>query len=309
MSVFGGPLLEEAEIEELLARFPGFKGPLPEEARLWTEAELELFLASDGRRRPICSLGGDGRIEAVAGLLSRTRLMLAELRIDSASQEYLSYCRHREQRTNLCNLPAVASCSPVQRAREVPGTFLVPVTVVPRRARGVEDPKWQSWGSDFWREHFGMEWCQCRARWPAFEQDATTGIDALSVEAGLWEYLDYMQAVEVADAACLEEQSLAYPRLQVGDFCPFAGLGRRLFQESWREFSPPGVSDLTERWLEFYTSIFEEVDAATRLSEFYRLSFQAPGCVTRLHRENHNAHVWFTQLEGQRLFFLFPPED
>jgi len=31
--------------------------------------------------------------------------------------------------------------------------------------------------------------------------------------------------------------------------------------------------------------------------------------VSRLHAENHGAHAWFTQIEGQRLFFLFSPEQ
>jgi len=308
MSILGGPLLEDAEVDEIVARYPTYRGTLPTDVRHWTEAELETFLASGGQRRPN-ELGREGQasLSLGMGLLTKTRVKLAELKATGPPAEYISYCRHRQQRSNFCNLPAVASCSPVQRVREVPEKLIAPVTVMPKRIRGSADPPLRSWNMKFWAEEYGLEYCTCKLRWPAFEHDSE-GVDSLTLEAGLAEYLEYMFAVECKDEFCLEEQGLAYPRIQVGDFCPFTGSARRLFKEHWRSWSPPGVHDLTARWCEIHGSIFEQ-DPESQLAQFYRLHFGVVGAVSRLHKENHNAHLWLTQLEGQRLFFLFPPED
>lgn len=315
MSILGGPLLEEDDIENLLRSYPNFKGTLPQDARLWTEAELEIFLASGGYQRPSLGQGGydavDGKRQGagpVCALLSKIRLRLAELKVDEATAEYTAYCRHRRLRSNFCSLPAVASCTPVQRAREIPEKLTSPVTVVPRRSRGGQEPAWKSWNLSFWKENFSLEWCKVTARWPRHEQD-TKGLDALSMDAGLIEYLDYMATVETADGSCLEDQSLAFPRVQVGDFCPFtSSAAQGLFKQNWRDFTPPGVRDFTSRWCEIYGSIFEQ-EFEQQLAQFYRVAFSVPGAVSRLHRENHGAHAWLSQLEGQRLFFLFSPED
>jgi len=302
MSILGGPLLGETEVEDLLRKYPRFKGAIPPEARLWTEAELETFLASNGQRKPT-DLGEEKKAPVNCGLLTKARLKLAEFKVEEATAEYISYCRHRQQRGNFCNLPAVASCSPVQRVRQVPSGPSAPCTLVPKRGH---DPVWRHWNISFWKEACGLEYCNCRTRWPSFEQDS--GMDALCIEAGLVEYLEYMLAVEIQDAACMEDQALAFPRLQVGDFCPFISSCSRFFRDYWQSWTPAGVEDLTARWCEIYGSIFEQ-DPIHQLAQFYRLHFGVIGAVSRLHRSNHQAHEWLLQMEGQRLVFLFPPEE
>eukprot|EP00913_Durusdinium_trenchii_P024135 g22662.t1 len=276
MSILGGPLLEENE------------------ARLWTEAELETFLASNGSRKPTdrayANTSGPGR-QAVqdlsengekkppvnCGLLTKARLKLAEFKVEEATLEYLSYCKHRQQRSNFCTLPQIASCSPVPRVRAAPTVSHVsngyagerepslrnatPVTLVPKRG---QEPVWRHWNLNFWKEACGLEYCNCRTRWPAFEQD-DSGMDGICIEAGLVEYLEYMLVVEIQDAACMEDQALAFPRLQVGDFCPFVSSCSRFFKDHWHTWTPPGVEDLTHRWCEFYGSIFEQDPIHQRL--------------------------------------------
>lgn len=321
MSILGGSLLEENEVEDLLRKYPRFKGALPPEARLWTEAELETFLASNGSRKPTdLSENGEKKPPVNCGLLTKARLKLAEFKVEEATLEYLSYCKHRQQRSNFCTLPQIASCSPVPRVRAAPTVSHVsngyagerepshrnatPVTLVPKRG---QEPVWRHWNLNFWKEACGLEYCNCRTRWPAFEQD-DSGMDGICIEAGLVEYLEYMLVVEIQDAACMEDQALAFPRLQVGDFCPFVSSCSRFFKDHWHTWTPPGVEDLTHRWCEFYGSIFEQ-DPIHQLAQFYRLHFGVIGAVSRLHRINHQAQEWMLQMEGQRLVFLFPPED
>ncbi|CAE7906252.1 unnamed protein product [Symbiodinium sp. KB8] len=76
MSILGGPLLEDADIEDLLKKYPRFKGALPPEAKLWTEYELETYLASNGQRKPsdLAKDGKDsGRGPVNCELLTKTR--------------------------------------------------------------------------------------------------------------------------------------------------------------------------------------------------------------------------------------------
>ncbi|CAK9057202.1 unnamed protein product [Durusdinium trenchii] len=259
---------------------------------------------------------------------------------------YLSYCKHRQQRSNFCTLPQIASCSPVPRVRAAPTVSHVsngyagerepslrnatPVTLVPKRG---QEPVWRHWNLNFWKvlsqavsswylrlalwntwppgsTRFGFEHF---ARWssmkvtehPVLGTEGPVSPDGAGVKRRRPEY---MLVVEIQDAACMEDQALAFPRLQVGDFCPFVSSCSRFFKDHWHTWTPPGVEDLTHRWCEFYGSIFEQ-DPIHQLAQFYRLHFGVIGAVSRLHRINHQAQEWMLQMEGQRLVFLFPPED
>merc|ERR1712050_323813 len=44
-----------------------------------------------------------------------------------------------------------------------------------------------------------------------------------------------------------------------------------------------------------------------QFARLHRITIAAAGVVSRLHVENHGAHAWFTQIEGSRMFFVFPP--
>lgn len=301
MSVFGLGL-EDGEIEALRQRYPGFRGEVPPEAHFWSRSEVETFFSSNGLQRPHRTNDASAQ---TCSLLSRLRVQLADRRIEKVTDEYLSYCRHRKQRTHFCSLPSLKTCTPVTRVREAPQKLQAPVTVVPRRDR---DTPAQEWNLQFWAGACPDEVWTCRTRWPAFEADEL-GVDSFTMEACIAEYAEYMQVIEDMDPECSEEDSLAYPRVQIEGWCPFSTIALQNFEECWKGLSPPGVNDLTPRWCELYASIFDDADWLQHLARFYQLSIGATGTVSRLHVENNGAHVWFTQIEGQKLFFLFPPHE
>jgi len=303
---------EDHEIEEIQDRFPDFEAVVPPEARFWTQKDLEVFFSSNGVTRPQ-EIAGNPCADPNAAvrtcpLLSKLRRLLAELHVDEASSEYLSYCWHIKERKNPCKLPAVASCGPVRRVRACPENPQGPFTVT----RG-KDIRELAWSLNFWLERFWADSVVVRARTPAFETDR--GIDAVSMETTVFDYVEYLKLVESADKHCNEEQALAYPRVQINGWSPFAtGPGRSLFNEAWRDLTPPGVQDTTARWVEL---MFRDGDLAGIcgsdwlgvLSKFYEVSICVTGAVSRLRVENYNAHAWFTQIEGQKIFFVFPPQD
>mmetsp|Transcript_137169 Transcript_137169/g.293025 ORF Transcript_137169/g.293025 Transcript_137169/m.293025 type:complete len:444 (-) Transcript_137169:57-1388(-) len=307
MSVFGA-FLEEDEIREIQNRYPDFDGEVPKEARVWSKTDLELFFKSNGSRRPRETARGGGNSDEPSScpLLSRLRLKLAEERVEDPPAFYISYCRHRAQRHYFCALPGAAGCGPVQRVREAPAKGLkVPVTIKPRTDA---DTPAHEWNLQFWAECYGnVLWTAC-AQAPAYELDKdTTG--GLAVEASILDYVEYIRVLQAKDPHCSEDLGLAFPRVQIEGWSPFANVARDLFLKTWQQLNPAGVQDLTARWIEVYTEMFNDVDSVEQLARFYQISIGATGSITRLHVENHEAHVWFLQIEGQKLFFLFPPED
>jgi hypothetical protein len=135
------------------------------------------------------------------------------------------------------------------------------------------------------------------------------------METTVFDYAEYMKLVQDMDKACLEENALAYPRVQINGWSPFAsGFGRTLFDENWKHLNPAGVQDGTARWLEL---LFKDGDLASVcgadwvgvLSRFYEVSISVTGAMSRLRVENYSADAWFTQIEGQKIFFVFPPHD
>lgn len=263
---------------------------------------------------------------------------MAAARIDSATEESLSYCRHRLERPNICALPHL-HCTTIERARSVPEVFDTPVVLVPRAGR---ESAAVAWKLGFWQQLCPGERCRFRTRWPSHELDDdniewelksagmedglivkqhTASAEGVVMEGAFIEFLEYLAAVEEGDPECLPEQSLAFPRLQLAGWCPFKTIARELFDANLHQLGPPGlearyalpedsgaIADLTPRWVEHFASIFEEVPGQ-HLPQFYQVHVAPPGAVTRLHRENHDAHVWFQQIEGQRLFIAFSPED
>mmetsp|Transcript_47101 Transcript_47101/g.108863 ORF Transcript_47101/g.108863 Transcript_47101/m.108863 type:complete len:439 (+) Transcript_47101:88-1404(+) len=299
-ALLGAQFLEQNEIDDLRQQFPRFCGEVPKEARFWTRTDLEEFFRSEGRKRPdeVCS----SAIQSCP-LLSRLRLQLAESKVKKAIPEYASYCKHLRQQSHFCQLPAAGSSSVVQRVREAPAQLTEPVTIVPRRDRVV---KAEEWTLEFWRLNCNDVRWKCQSRPPAFEHDAA---DAFMLEATIGEYVEYMEVISNMDGECSEDKSLAYPRVHIDGWCPFATFAFELFEGAWKELNPPGVRDLTPRWCEMYAATLDLGDWKQFLAQFYRIDIGVVGSFTRLHCEKHGAHQWFTQIGGQRLFFLFPPQD
>ena len=297
-SLLANPL-EKAEIDELLALFPDFKGAVPEEARFWKKSDLELYIASNGQLKPKESQAAKAQSCA---LLSRARQRLAELKIGEASAEYLSWSRHL-QRKPIHQLPGLESpCAPVQTSSQAPAVPKVPVVIPARDWCG------SAWNMDFWKSLGQSMWWTCRSRSPAFANDRKAA-DCVDVEASPPEYIEYARMLQSMDPDCLEDNALAFPRVVMDGWCPFISTqGCALLEKHWREMSPAGVKDMSPKWIKLFTTVFN-MDFMDFFNRFYKLALGAPGSISRLHRSNNGAHVWHRQIQGRRLFFLFPPQD
>mmetsp|Transcript_153947 Transcript_153947/g.492146 ORF Transcript_153947/g.492146 Transcript_153947/m.492146 type:complete len:440 (+) Transcript_153947:49-1368(+) len=301
--------LDDAQIREVQSSYPEFTGAVPPEAKFWSEADLHLFCGSGGQLRPREGVsagsrcGGDERFASCA-LLTRLRQRLAEARVDEAPAEYRSVCRHLRQRaSDLTCLPGVAECAQVERHRVVPRGVLRSPLLVERVRMWVG----RRWNSAFWRREFGAVSWKCRTRAPHFESDAALAGSLQEVcEAG--EYVDYMRVLQHEDPRCDEENGLAFPRVIFNDWPIFYLGAAQLFEGSWRDLPPPGLIDHTLRWLKRWSGMCSDMPHLEQFARLHRITLAAPGAFTRLHRENFGAHAWFTQIEGSRLFFLFPPQ-
>jgi len=299
MSVLATPL-EEADIAEIQARFPDFDGELPEEAKYWSRGDLELFFGSGGQLKPRETAKTS---VPTCALLSRLRQRLAEDTIDEATGEYRSFCRHLRERSEAPHsLPCAGSCKEVPRAEKPPGLLKAPSVV-----KCPKDWKAKGWGLDFWRREYGGENWKFRARSPQFEGDQKSA-DKLAMEGTVAEYVDYVRVVQKMDPSCNEDNMLAFPRVSCDSWCPFVSGARGLFEGCWRALRPAGVTDLSVRWMKLFCATFN-MDWLEFMARFFKVTLAAPGAVSRLHVANHRAHVWFSQVEGRRLFFLFPPTD
>mmetsp|Transcript_35824 Transcript_35824/g.80150 ORF Transcript_35824/g.80150 Transcript_35824/m.80150 type:complete len:429 (-) Transcript_35824:7-1293(-) len=290
--------LEQSEIDELLALFPDFTGAVPDEARYWKKSDLELFIASNGQLKP-----KDAQPKmASCPFLSRARQRLAEMKVGEASAEYLSWCRHFKEHKPVNVLPGVAGCTPVQTVAKAPAVPKVPVVV------SAKDWCGQTWNMDFWKALGHNMWWTCRSRSPSFEHDRRSA-DCVDVEGSPPEYIEYMQLLHSMDPDCLEANALAFPRLVMDGWCPFISKeGSCLLEKHWRELSPPGVRDMSPKWIKLFTTVFN-MDFMDFFARFYKLALGAPGSISRLHRSNNGAHTWHRQIQGRRLFFLFPPQE
>lgn len=95
------------------------------------------------------------------------------------------------------------------------------------------------------------------------------GWDLFTARPGLWAAAGGVAAMECALGASVRSLSK----------CEFA-----------RHFSRHGLSDST-----------------SRLRQLCKLFIGPRGAITRMHRDNHHAHAWLTQLEGYKLYVLCAP--
>lgn len=300
MSLLAAPL-EEEEIEDLRQLFPEYEGDIPEEARYWSRSDLELFLGSGGQLRPRESAQSSS---STCALLSRLRLKLADDNVSDLTAEYKSFCRHRKERDEVHSLPSLAGSTLLQRVARAPDFLKSPVL-----ASSPRDWRAKGWGMDFWKKEYGEEWWKFRARSPAFDDDARgSAADGVAVEGTASEYVDYVRVVQKMDPSCQADSGVAFPRVAMDSWTPFAGAARGLFEDCWKELRPAAARDLTSRWVKMFAGVFN-MDWLEFLSRSYRVTIGAPGTISRLHRENNGAHVWFAQLEGRRLFVLFGPRE
>lgn len=160
---------------------------------------------------------------------------------------------------------------------------------------------------DFWKREYGSQWWKFRTRSPMFEGDQKA-VDVAAVDGTAAEYVDYVRVMQRMDPACKEENAVPFPRLSLDSWCPFAGSARPLFERCWTELAPEGVKDLSVRWMKMFASTFN-LDWLEFMSRYYKVTLGVLGSISRLHKENNGAHVWFTQVEGRRVFFLFPPSE
>lgn len=162
---------------------------------------------------------------------------------------------------------------------------------------------------EFWKRDYGAESWRCSARTPAFEGDSRgPRADKLVVESTAAEYVDYARVLQKMDPSCATDNCVAFPRLAFEGWAPFVGGARSLFESCWRTLLPEGLKDLTPRWAKLFSAMFN-LDWLEVLGRYFRVHLGAPGCISRLHCENHGAHCWISQIEGKRLFVLFSPRD
>lgn len=297
-----GVELDWARIEEIKERYPEFHESIPKDAVCWSEAEMEAFFESNGAIRPVpvVRLG-----HKTCALLSRVRTHLAAEHINGASAEYLAFCHHLQERCRIRALPihflpTVAKRTEVDNVAQAPHELVAPVVI---RGGKVLDPA--RWGLDFWEDNFGNERCQCRARSPVHKLDKNA-VDTSSVEGSVGEYAEYARIVEELDPECLEDNALAFPRVQIEGWAPFPESARDVL-ETLRELAPM-VHDITDRLAQKYASVLN-ADWTETHAGFYSLFIGVLGTISRLRVENHRAHAWIRQIQGKRLYYLFAPEE
>lgn len=128
------------------------------------------------------------------------------------------------------------------------------------------------------------------------------------------DFVKYVGVVRDLEPVCGAESYLAFPRFFIGGWCPFSGSsdGRALWEEDLKSgrqlWGPPGVQDMTERWVKLFCRGMK-VDWKETLSGTDSIQLGPPGSVTRLHMENASAHTWHAQIQGQRAYVLFSPSD
>jgi len=303
MSVLASPL-DRDQIDSIRRRFPRFAGRVPEEARFWSEEALEAYFDSNGQKKPKES--ARPQTETCA-LLSRMRLELAKRRIDEATFEYTALCRHltqvREDWYRNARLASVAECSEIPRVRSLPAGALQPTVLEKQR-----DWYARFWNLEYFKRDCGNDTWNCRAQCPAFEGDSKS-VDLLTMRTTIAEYVDFVRTIQRMDRKCDQDKSIAFPRLTLEGYTPFYGSMRKFFDECWTELGPKGLDDQTPKLVQYFAHVFGIEDWMGALSRFYRISLAATGSIWRLHVELAGAHVWFNQIEGRRLFFLFPPSE
>jgi hypothetical protein len=168
---------------------------------------------------------------------------------------------------------------------------------------------------NFWVAKFGADVVEVRVRTPYFEDDE--GINAVSMETTIEDYMEYLQLVEAQDKDCSDEKALEYPRVQVSGWSPFAtGSGRSLYYDlAWNQLVPRDIRESMDMWVEtmFRDGDLESIcgshDRVYIHSKFQEISISMRGATSRLRVENFSASVCFSQVVGSTIFFLFPPQD
>ncbi|CAE6964550.1 Hspbap1 [Symbiodinium sp. KB8] len=198
----------------------------------------------------------------------------------------------------------VALGKEVQRLRGLEGIALeAPVLLEKQR-----DWYARFWNLEFFKRDCGHDYWFCRPQFPAFECDEAA-IDQMTLHTNIADFVEFTRTVQRMDRKCDQEKSIAFPRLILDGYAPFFGVLRKFFDECWTKLGPDGLSDLTPRLAHAFAHAFDLQDPMETLSRFYKVTLAATGSITRLHVENAGAHLWFNQIEGRRVFFLFPPSE
>jgi len=128
------------------------------------------------------------------------------------------------------------------------------------------------------------------------------------VTANVAEYVDYAKVLAEEDSAFEDEAAMAYFRVYMEGWPAFTQAMWPTFEKRWKELSPPGIEDLTVRWVRMLADRFGS-DWLLFFARYFKVSLAAPGAISRLHRENFGAHLWLSQTQGRKLVFLFSPEE
>eukprot|EP00933_Yihiella_yeosuensis_P041203 TRINITY_DN35625_c0_g1_i1.p1 TRINITY_DN35625_c0_g1~~TRINITY_DN35625_c0_g1_i1.p1 ORF type:complete len:376 (+),score=52.69 TRINITY_DN35625_c0_g1_i1:835-1962(+) len=239
--------------------------------------------------------------------LGEARMSLAEAKISKALPEFASLCQHIVSTCgDLWKLP-VSEITPIARTKKAPALLKAPVCVEAQRGW-----KAKRWGMSFWGYECSEVPVKAYRRYPPSSMEVSPIRHPL--ETSLGEYTKYVGVIRDMDPQCLEANTLAYPRFIVGGFSPwpYSSKANKLWEQDFSSdrklWAPPGLKDLTSEWLKKCCPDLD-VNYFDTLRALDQLQFGAPGSLTRLHVENNSAHVWLAQIQGRRMFILFPPQD
>ncbi|CAK8994950.1 unnamed protein product [Durusdinium trenchii] len=301
-------------LKSLRSRFAKSRAPSPPpESKRWTTQDFYLYFGTDGALKPRSELRPVTEEDIAKEMqhTSRASPLLAELRMQLAADKvvkapstYSSFQRHLLTIGELCQLP-VAEVLPVPRVRRA-DDLKAPICVEKQRGW-----KMRSWGMAFWSYECGEAACDCFRQYPP----STSSSDPcqLPVRARVDELGKYINILQDMDPQCSEDHYLAYPRY-LASWHPFESIpkARRLFEQDLNArrklWNPPGLKDHSAKWFD-HCCLAVGLNTVPELAQQDSLQFGPPGMLTRLHVENCSAHVWHAQIQGRRMFVMFPPQD
>merc|ERR1711957_540841 len=100
------------------------------------------------------------------------------------------------------------------------------------------------------------------------------------MSATIADYVDYAYLLHEEDPALKLDQAVAYFRTSMEGWPGFTQAMFKVFEQSWKDMTLPGIDDFTVRWVRMFGDKFR-TDWQELLARFYKVSFLAPGSVSR----------------------------
>jgi len=200
-----------------------------------------------------------------------------------------------------------------------------PTSKLPCVVTGMQDG-WRAkqWDLKWIKEHLGSHQALIKWQGPIFREKESLW-DTPVWGASVAEYIDYIEALEVADPECLVSNAQHCPRLYLNGWPVF-----EQFEHLRASVKKPTCVDDVSAQAKgevkmIQESIYQVLAGKKAENEFKEDEFQKAvansdweltkvfispaGAVTRLHYDNGGAHAWLSQIRGRKLFVCYMPED